>query len=694
MYKHKYTRYWHQFEREKRLIYLDAPRPQYNVPENVQKKGKETKAEITEEEREIAARFFSDHRDEVVGTWNQIQHLEEGKEEKSAAFQQLASEYRSEVLDQLYLLEVEMNEENENYKQLQKKVENIMSGLRRLTQEKETPTPSDTEPIQQPSNQNVPADSGQVTIDAPYSPLLSPIDRKEARDDQPKMSPLTGSQIPRSHMSPDISSTGTTAEVLPKSKTEQLADMTPEEIDQLKEKHMELLRSLRAMPEDELLESITPQEIEKHEKEGTLYILFLAINSKDKGNLVEKSAVPEDMYKSIIDNVVSEGMELRKEIVKSKQMSASQLREKLESSPFSDYFKQENLPEVDIQLSRMSEEQLRALYESCLLEGQVRNANIRYTAGGSFWATALPETGYNIYRQGDCNTVANYYHSLASLAGSNSLSSSLKSIVVDGHAQICFDLGKDDRGKQITISKNTSHVDMSKVDSNGRWTGNNYPYVHNFYDVQHDMDDHGADQSKVIHGADALVAAQIGELRKGGSVSKSSNEELMHERKTAEKVLSLNPHDATENSNYISGLFVMIDRGLIPESEAKKQAGDALKNYIESSYWSGFPLINYARRFGRAETQKFTIQFENKVMSDPKGFSKFVRSSVNSMRNIPDFDRRLTGTESSVSLDIENRKNMLRSITTLLSSQRAKEICQAELDYLNQEMRNWKPVTS
>src|SRR3989338_11558532 len=46
MYKHKYTRYWHQFEREKRLIYLYAPRPQYNVPENVQKKAKKLKRKL------------------------------------------------------------------------------------------------------------------------------------------------------------------------------------------------------------------------------------------------------------------------------------------------------------------------------------------------------------------------------------------------------------------------------------------------------------------------------------------------------------------------------------------------------------------------------------------------------------------------------------------------------------------------
>lgn len=235
---------------------------------------------------------------------------------------------------------------------------------------------------------------------------------------------------------------------------------------------------------------------------------------------------------------------------------------------------------------------------------------------------------------------------------------------------------------------------MSKVDSSGRWDGKNYPYAHNFYDIQHDMDNHGADKSKVLQNANALVAAQIGELREGGAISKSSNEELQHERKLAEKVLSLNPHDVTENSNYISGLFVMLDRGLISKSEAKEQAGNALENYIEASYWSGFPLINFTRRFGRTEAHKFIVQYENKILSDPSGFSKFVRSSVSSMRHIPDFDRRITGTESSVSLGVENRRNMLRSVATFLSAQRAKEICQNELNHLNQEMNNWKPANS
>lgn len=692
MHKNIQNNIWHTTEYENRLIFHEAPRPQYNIPEESKEKGEVTKAELTEEEKKIASRFFEEHREEVVDIWTQIQQLDNGNEKKTEAFQKLASEYRSEVLDQLYLLEVEMNEENENYKMLTQKVENIMNRLRNLVLQRVEDPKKDgvsQEPVQ---------DGAQIASSPPERTPVIPPSRttRQNRNDTTPSEPIQATpNVPRARIEQEKPVAASGIKVPQEDlalRTGEMHELSPEEIEEMKEKHMKLLLSYREMSKKELLAKTTPEEIAKRSREGTLYILLLAINSKDENNLVEKNSTPENMYSSIIDNIVDEGMELRKEILKAKKMSAAQLQQQLETPPFADYFKQEKLPRVDIQLDQMSEEQLRKLYESCLLEKQAREANIMYTAGGSFWATALPESGYNIYRQGDCNTVASYYHSLASLSGSSSLSSSLRSIIVDGHAQVCFDLGKDNRGKNMIISKNTSHVDMSKVDSEGRWSGKNYPYAHNFYDIQHDMDSNGADIDTAIQDEDALVASQIGELRKGGRISRSSNTELQREKELFEKVLSLNPHDATENSNYISGLFVMLDRRLIPEGETKKQAGKALENYIEASYWSGFPLINFTRRFGRTEAHKFITQYENKIMSDPRGFSRFVRSSVISMRHIPDFDRRMTGTENSVSLSIENRRNMLRSVVTFLPSQRAKETCQKELDYLNQEMRHWRPV--
>lgn len=136
MHKKIQNNFRHSYECENRLIFHEAPRPQYNIPENIIEKGEEAKAEFTEEEKEIASCFFKKHREEIVDTWTQIQQLEDGKEEKTEEFQKLASEYRSEVLNQLYLLEVEMNEENENYKMLTRKVEDVMNRLRNLVQQK------------------------------------------------------------------------------------------------------------------------------------------------------------------------------------------------------------------------------------------------------------------------------------------------------------------------------------------------------------------------------------------------------------------------------------------------------------------------------------------------------------------------------------------------------------------------------
>jgi hypothetical protein len=546
--------------------------------------------------------------------------------------------------------------------------------------------------VEEPTEEPVevePEPPAEVPVVEPPTP--EPIEEDEPVE-QPVEQPVEEPVIPEPE--PPAEEPSDEPEVEPTEEAEQdeneIQLLTPEEVEQMENEHMELLSSLREMTQEELFDYINPDTIAEHEKNGTLYILLLAINNLDDYGDASKT---DRRYEGIIENVVEEGMELRKGISEVRVMSAEQLKEKLSTLPFSDYFNQEGLPPVNIDFNKMGKDQLIVLCESCLLEQQIRNVGIEYDASASFRLVAGIE---GIERRGDCNIVANYYYSLASLSGSTELVSSLNNVVLDGHAQVCFDLGEDMDGNHIRISKNTSYVDVTneKVDEDGRQNREAaYPYAHNFYDVQNDMDKYGSNMRTALLGANSIVASQIGELSKGGNLSNFTAMDLQNSRELYKKALELNPYAPTANYNYLNMLSELIDNELISKESVQEQVGEALGNFIESSYMSLFMLYEFNAIYGLEFAQQYIDQFESKIVEDPEGFHDFIKSPVSHMRDIPHFDRATEegkDNDYGPSTDIRNRKTILRLASRFTKSgSDAWNIYITENDYLNEEMDTW-----
>ena len=455
----------------------------------------------------------------------------------------------------------------------------------------------------------------------------------------------------------------------------------------LKEEHMKLLREYRALSEDQLLQKLTPEFIWQHQKDGTLYILLLAIDATDKRNTeTELQYDPEYHYSKMIDQFVEDGMQFRNKIIGAKSLSIAEIRKKVQSPPYSDYLKQEGLTRTSLRYEKMNENQIRAFYEFCLLEEQVRSAGIRYGCP-SFYGT-LGRTDYGA-RSGDCNAVANYYASLVSFSDSELLQEAVRYVTMNGHAQICLDLGKDGGGRTMQISKNTSYVDMSQLDSSGRQI-KGLPYQHNFYDFQDDIEGQGLTRKHNIHGVVMLTITELEEVHQHGEFVHMTDEQLLRMVKLCNKVLEIHPYHATANDNFISATKELLLRKKIGASEAMQSTIPALKNYIDTSYWSGYELYNFVKEFGKKASEPLIALYENKIKRDEKAFVKFLRSSEGEMRRNKDFDRRIQAESNSLSIDVENKYKMLDCLQNIISDARVKSLCAEQREFLAKEMRSWK----
>lgn len=464
----------------------------------------------------------------------------------------------------------------------------------------------------------------------------------------------------------------------------------PEKIqfnNKLKEEHMKLLREYRALSEDELLKKLTPAFIFQHHKDGTLYILLLAIDATDKRNTeAELQYDPESHYSKMIDQFVNDGMQFRNKIMEAKGLSIGGIRKKVQLPPYSGYLKQEGLPGINLRYDQMNENQVRAFYEFCLLEEQVRGACIRYGCP-SFYGT-LGRTDHGA-RSGDCNAVANYYASLVSFSGSELLQEAVRYVTMNGHAQICLDLGKDQGGKVMQISKNTSYVDMSQLDSSGRQR-DTLPYQHNFYDFQHDIDSQGLTRKNNTHGVVMLAITELEEVQPHGAFVDMSDEQLLRMIKLCNKIFEIHPYHATANDNFISATQELLKRKKIGATEAMRSVVPVLKNYIDASYWSGFDLFNFVKEFGEQAAQPLIVLYENKIKRDEKAFVKFLRSSEVEMRKNKNFDRRIQSGSNTLSIDLENKYRMLELLWNITNDRRVKFICNEQRGLLAKEMRYWK----
>ncbi len=468
-------------------------------------------------------------------------------------------------------------------------------------------------------------------------------------------------------------------------------ETTPEK--RMAAEHLQLLNSLKEKTEDKLLDYITTETIRKHQEDGTLYVLLLAIDSKKA-----EDTTSADEYSRMIEALINEGMALRHAIAEAKNMTISVLRQKINTAPFAEYFTQENkegeLPKANIDLKhleKLSEPQLRTLYEICLLEQQVRKANIRYQGGSAFLKNTISATDPREGRYGNCNAVASYYYALASLVGSKELTSSMNNFIGDHHIQLYFNLGRDNEGKAIMLSKNTSRVNMRDVGDDGRWRSpDDHPYPHNFYDPKYDVHSHGIDLEKVSGGIHAIVGGRISILKTvKAEFDKKSITMLEHDRKIYEKVLKLHPYDITNSANYWEILSEMYDRNKEKRGHLKNQTGKALGYHIDASYWAGFPLVNYVERFPE-EGAAYIKQYEQKITKNPQTFRDFVQSPIKEMRATPSLDRRKSTDRSSLSLNIVNRVNMIQALENIFSEPKAKELCNEQLKILHEEIRSWK----
>ncbi len=374
-----------------------------------------------------------------------------------------------------------------------------------------------------------------------------------------------------------------------------------------------------------------PKVLEQHKKEGTLHILFLAIDSKGQGNLVESSSNPEQIYKKMIDGFTKEGLELRGKISAAKSLNAAEIRNRLQSPPYSTYFTQGgNLPAVDLQ--NLSDSQTGVLYEICLLEEQVRSAHIVY--GGSDFSTTLIPENMNVKRQGDCNAVANYYASLASFCGSETLQKAVGLVSVEDHAQLCFDLGGAN-GKPLKFSKNTSYVDMAQVDASGQQTNKNIqPYAHNFYDFSADEKKYGLNPSMNVHSIDRFVASELGEINDIHDFKKADNAALQNDLSMQEQILAMHPHNPAICSNAIQNVWEQKSRGMMTDEMAKTKITAILMPYIDASYLSVIQIANVYNTFGQEAAQPLMQKYEQRILSDSgNSFRNFILASKNNGDN-------------------------------------------------------------
>lgn len=154
----------------------------------------------------------------------------------------------------------------------------------------------------------------------------------------------------------------------------------------------------------------------------TLYLLALAVDTlpslTPEDNLIERAKDPVALYRFMIGHFIQRGEKLHDKLDEAKQLTTEQLKTRLNTPPYSEYFIQEGLPKVALDLEALSRTQLRELYECCLLEEQVRATGIK-SDGDYFYSTLIPPIDSSVRPYGDCNGVSLFYASIASVAGSH-----------------------------------------------------------------------------------------------------------------------------------------------------------------------------------------------------------------------------------------------------------------------------------
>jgi len=471
-----------------------------------------------------------------------------------------------------------------------------------------------------------------------------------------------------------------------------------QEIDPLEQKNVSLeaetytkrLEIFRNMSREELLSSLTPENIEISYKNGNLFIVGLAIDSKEIDNVVEKTSNPAKYYKKMVEAYLSEAKEFRKTISESKKLSTEEIREEIKQQPYAQYFTREDKNRLNLDTDRMPEKELRATYEFCLLEEKVRAANIQY-GGSSFYSTIFPE-GMNYPRQGDCNGIAFYYGSLASSSGSTLLQESLKYLNTPNHLQLVLSPGKDHIGNEIHISKNSSYVNPDNIDSEGKDTGT---YEGNFYPLNTDLKTYGLHKESSLSDVKFLVGSELIEINVGPTVIQDkSNEELDASLALMRKVIELSPSDITANENIVKYFFEMKDRKLLKEEAIETEIIKATERLINGSFMSAFEVSKTNSHFDNAATKELIIKYENKIKKDPKAFIDFIEAPIEEMRKTPALDRReqyYPNKRSQLSVGIINRSTALSLININTEDPEIIELTKKMSEIIDAEIRTWKP---
>ena len=440
-------------------------------------------------------------------------------------------------------------------------------------------------------------------------------------------------------------------------------DLTEQE----KQKQKDLLREYC---QPGLLDKITHGEIMKMQKNGTLHILLLAMS-------FHSTDVSDSAADKMMETMWNETGEIRREI--GNKITAEDARTELAQEPFAGYFKQEQEWEVGIKIDQLTDAQVLTLYKICLLERQVRKAEIGYEADAPFWHSLyakveLTKDGETVRRRrGDCDSVAAYYFVLASAANAPELVASMYSVTLQEHGQIGFDLGPDNKGSRIRFVKNTSHVDMSSVRDGKQKDSGRPPYAHNFGSLTYDLDEYGeAEKTAMTPGPVATVASLVRDMNEAGDIRGVTDKAKLNNRlRFSEKILSLNPYDATENENCLRVLFHAVKEGILPKEEIQERAGRVLERYIEVCYWSGFSLGKFIDLFGKEVAQSHIDKYAQKIERDPKSFTDFVaRSQV---------------TVGNLSLAVINRFNMLKLLgggKVFTAESAAGKLCAEQCDKL------------
>ncbi len=421
---------------------------------------------------------------------------------------------------------------------------------------------------------------------------------------------------------------------------------------------------------------MTQKLIKKHIDEGTLFILLLAVDSKNPNNVIEKADRSLSFYEDMIKNFLEEGNEFRKKINASYGVEQRDLLKKLKSNPYRGYFCKNPLLKVSFDLEKLSQEELLALYQFCLLEEQVRESGIIYNSGTEFYAALFPKRGFSLKRQSDCNGIAGYYCSLISFSGSRLLEKSAKFASLEGHAELVFANGT------LSFVKNTSNVEEDESDPDK---------LFNFYDPEFDFQLYGA-SSKSLRGIDETVYSEITEIVTSGEeiVCKIGAEEAKKKLKLLEKSFELSQGSPTAMSNYIDFVFRLKELKEIESDEASRMIEKVLAKYIDLTYFAAFDVYNFVKTFGYKRGKAILDLYEESILRSQDRFIDFVLAPIKAMKALPGFDRKKDTSPNSFSLGVENRMRLLNLLYAISGSFSACFLYKKLYGALEKEKKTWK----